>query len=201
MRHARRHRRLNRPLTARKSLLRHLVSGLVLHERITTTFARAKETQRLADHLITWGKEGSLSARREVFDVLQDRTLTKRLFADVAPLFQDRQGGYTRVIRLNHRRGDGAALAMLELVQHTTTAQAPATAKPKKKVVRPPAPVGEAASSAKERVEAPTTSIAETPPAATTPQAAPSAEAPKTGKPKRFLEGLRDIWRRKKTDE
>lgn len=190
MRHAKHSQRLSRPLTSRKSLLRHLVTGVVRHERITTTVARAKATQRLADRLITLGKDGSLTARREVFNVLQDRTLTKRLFAEVAPLFQERRGGYTRVVRLSRRQGDGAELALLELVAHTTKIQAPAPAKAKKKNASAGKPSAQAASPATEGAA---------------PAVAPAAEAPKKPaaekKPKRFLQGLRDAWRRKKTDE
>ena len=199
MRHAKQSQRLSRPLTSRKSLFRHLLTGVVRHERITTTFARAKATQRLADRLITLGKDGSLSARRQVFDVLQDRTLTKRLFAEVAPLFQERQGGYTRVVRLNRRQGDGAELALLELVAHTTKIQP--TAKPKKKSAAAAAP-GEKPSAAPKAKE-PETQATGTPSPAT-PSEAPAAETTKPAaqsKPKRFLQGLRDAWRRKKTDE
>ena len=198
MRHAKRSQRLSRPLTSRKSLLRHLASGLVEHERITTTFARAKETQRLADRLITWGKDGSLAARREVFTILQDRTLTKRLFAEIAPLFQERRGGYTRVVRLNTRRGDGAQLALLELVAHTTIVAPPKpAAKPKSKTAAAKEPRKE---SEKDRTAA--TPEGEAPRAAAEPSA-PSAESakPAKSKPKGFLAGLRDAWRRKQTDE
>ena len=185
MRHAKQSQRLSRPLTSRKSLFRHLLTGVVRHERITTTFARAKATQPLADRLITLGKDGSLAARRQVFDVLQDRTLTKRLFAEVAPLFQERHGGYTRVVRLRRRRGDGAELALLELVAHTAPVQP--VSKPKKKSATTPAAD---ASTATAKTAAP-----EPVPAEQTPK--PAAES----KPKRFLQGLRDAWRRKKTDE
>ncbi len=203
MRHAKRSQRLSRPLTSRKSLLRHLVSGLVKHERITTTFARAKETQRLADRLVTWGKNGSLAARREVFTVLQDRTLTKRLFAEVAPLFQDRRGGYTRVMRLQTRRGDGAQLALLEFVAHTaviSSSPKPSAASKKKAATKSDAVKAPRKESSREPAAAPST-----PGAAATedPAATPSeAEPPKAAKPKKgFLSGLRDAWRRKKTDE
>ena len=211
MRHAKRSQRLSRPLTSRKSLLRHLVSGLVKHERITTTFARAKETQRLADRLVTWGKDGSLAARREVFTVLQDRTLTKRLFADVAPLFQDRRGGYTRVMRLQTRRGDGAQLALLEFVAHTAVVSPPKpAAKPKKKTAAPASTKAEAAQEprkeqAHDRAAAASAPGAASGAAAATPEApAPadvSKQKPDAAKPKGFLAGLRGAWRRKKTDE
>ena len=210
MRHAKRSQRLSRPLTSRTSLLRHLVSGLVQHERITTTFARAKEAQRLADRLITWGKNGSLAARREVFSVLQDRTLTKRLFADVAPLFQDRRGGYTRVMRLQTRRGDGAQLALLELVAHTAVISQPKpAAKPKKKTAAA-STKADAAPGPRKAQEHDRAATASTPAEASdvtaaTPEAPAPSEAskkkPDAAKSKGFLAGLRGAWRRKKTDE
>ena len=198
MRHAKHMLRLGRSLPGRKSLLRDLVSGLVLHERITTTFTRAKAAQRLAEHLITCGKDGSLQARRQVFSVLQDRTLTKRLFAEVAPLFQDRQGGYTRVVRVNRRRGDGAEMAVVELVAHTVKAAPASAASAKAKALRGAKPAERGKRKEPER-EAPQAAVPETSPAAAPEQ--PSAPTPQPAKPKKFLEGLRNAWRRKKNDE
>ena len=113
MRHAKRNQRLSRPTEARDALVNSLVRNLAIHGRITTTLARAKEASRVADRLVTWGKDGSVHARRQAFRILQDRTLVKQLFADVAPRFTDIPGGYTRVVRLTIRRGDGAQKALL----------------------------------------------------------------------------------------
>ena len=113
MRHARSSQRLSRPTEARDALVNSLVRNLVTHGRITTTLARAKAASRVADRLVTWGKDGSVHARRQAFRILQDRTLVKQLFADVAPRFTDVPGGYTRVVRLTIRRGDGAQKALL----------------------------------------------------------------------------------------
>ena len=113
MRHAKRNQRLSRPSEHRQALLNGLVKGLVVHDQVRTTHARAKEAQRLADRLVTLGKEGSVHSRRQAFRTLQDRTLVKRLFAEIAPRFMDVPGGYTRVVRMAYRRGDGAQRALL----------------------------------------------------------------------------------------
>ncbi|MBI4354005.1 MAG: 50S ribosomal protein L17 [Candidatus Omnitrophica bacterium] len=117
MRHARGGRRLSRGSEQRAALLANMAKNLLRHGRIRTTVAKAKETSRVADRLITWGKEGSVHARRAAFDLLQDRSLVKQLFAEIAPRCATVQGGYTRVIRLAPRAGDGAPQALLELTQ------------------------------------------------------------------------------------
>ena len=129
MRHRRRTQRLSRNKSERKALLRNLVRGLFIHQRIRTTIAKAKEAQRLADRLITLGKKGDLHSRRLGFAILQDRGLTTKLFKEIAPLFKDRKGGYCRIIRFGIRRGDGAQLGILELTEKRFVA---AKVKPKK---------------------------------------------------------------------
>jgi len=124
-----------------------LVRNLVVRDQIETTHARAKEAQRLADRLVTLGKDGSIHARRRAFRVLQDQGQVKRLFADIAPRFVDCAGGYTRVIRLGRRRGDGAQLAVLSFSR--LPAAQPAVAAP----TGPKAP--EPTAAAPTRVEAP----------------------------------------------
>lgn len=113
MRHATRSRRLARPKAHRKALLNNLVKNLVQHGHITTTVVRCKEAQRVAEKLVTYGKDGSIHARRQAFRVLQDRTLVKQLFGEIAPRFTEVNGGYTRVVRSRVRAGDGAQLAVL----------------------------------------------------------------------------------------
>ena len=115
MRHARRSQRLSLPSDQRQAVVNRLVCNLVVHGQIRTTFARAKEAQRLADRLVTLGKEGSVHSRRRAFRILQDLSLVKQLFAEIAPRYVDISGGYTRVTRLALRRGDGAQLALLAL--------------------------------------------------------------------------------------
>ncbi len=113
MRHATQSQRLSRKSSHRDAMLDNLVKSLIVHGQIRTTHARAKQAQRLADRLVTWGKDGSVHARRQAYRVLQDRFLVKQLFADIAPRFIDAPGGYTRVIRLGLRRGDGAQKSVL----------------------------------------------------------------------------------------
>jgi len=90
--------------------------ALVEHERLETTVARAKELRRVADRLVSWGKEGSLHARRRAQAVLQQHGLVVKLFNDIAPRIGERPGGYTRIIKTRRRFGDGAPMAMVELV-------------------------------------------------------------------------------------
>lgn len=98
-------------------MLENLVTALLTHQEIKTTLQKAKAAQRLADRVITLGKTDTLAARRQAFSHLQDRTLISKLFKEVAPRFKDRKGGYTRILHLTRRKGDGAQLALLELTE------------------------------------------------------------------------------------
>ena len=109
-------RRLGRPTGHRKALFRNLVTDLIRHEKITTTETKAKEIQSLAEKMITLGKKGDLSARREVAKVIMDKAVAKKLFDEVATRYADRNGGYTRVVKIGPRRGDAAPMAAIELV-------------------------------------------------------------------------------------
>jgi large subunit ribosomal protein L17 len=111
--HRKKFRKLNRAPAHRKTLLANIVKELIEHGKVDTTVARAKESARLAERLITWAKRNDLHARRLVFSVLQDPDLTDKLFSDIAPKFAGRAGGYTRVLKLPPRQGDGADLARL----------------------------------------------------------------------------------------
>lgn len=117
MRHNRRTKRFARSFGERKAMLENLVSSLLTHQQITTTLPKAKEAKRLADQVITLGKTDSLHSRRMAYSVLQDHQLTSKLFKEVAPRFKDRKGGYTRILHLQRRKGDGAELALLELTE------------------------------------------------------------------------------------
>ena len=117
MRHNRQTHRFGRNPKERKAMLENLVASLLHHQQITTTLQKAKAAQRLADRVITLGKDDTLHARRQAFSYLQDRTLTTKLFKEVAPRFKDRKGGYTRILHLSRRKGDGAELALLELTE------------------------------------------------------------------------------------
>src|ERR1700693_1455883 len=100
----------------RRAVLRNLVTNLIEKERIHTTLRRAKATRPLAERMITLGKRDSLHARRQAASFLQTPEAAKKLFADLAPRFADRPGGYTRIIRVGWRIGDGAELAILEFI-------------------------------------------------------------------------------------
>jgi large subunit ribosomal protein L17 len=117
MRHRKDHRKLNRATDQRLALLRNLVASLFRHDKIVTTLPKAKEARRLADKLITLARRdhNELSARRQVLRHITDRDIVKHLFEEIAPRFRERPGGYTRIVRVGKRRGDGAQLAALEL--------------------------------------------------------------------------------------
>ena len=106
-----------RLLGQRKALMNNLVKALLQNERIETTLARAKETGRLSEKLITFGKKGTVHARRQAYKILKNRDLVKKLFDEIAPKYKDRNGGYTRVIKTGFRIGDAAPTAIVEFVE------------------------------------------------------------------------------------
>ena len=108
--------KLERPTDHRLAMLRNQVTDLLRHEKIVTTEAKAREVRGIAERMITWGKQGSLHARRQVLRVVSDKETVKKLFDDLGPRFADRAGGYTRIVRLGPRKGDAARMAQLELV-------------------------------------------------------------------------------------
>ncbi len=97
-------------------MLRNMATSLLRHDRITTTDAKAKELRRWADWLITLGKDGTLHARRRALAFVQDKAVVARLFNELGPRFQDRHGGYTRIVKVGRRRGDAAPLSIIELI-------------------------------------------------------------------------------------
>ena len=109
-------RKLSRYRDQRVALLRGLVSELIIHERITTTLAKAKETRVMAAKLITHGKKGNLHHRRWAMAQVPNSQVVKKVFDDVAVRYADRPGGYTRVLKLGPRNGDAAEMAIIELV-------------------------------------------------------------------------------------
>jgi len=96
--------------------MRNLVTSLLDHERITTTIAKAKESRRYVDKMITLGKDGSLSARRRALDFIKSRDVVAKLFSKLAERYAQRNGGYTRIYRVGTREGDNAEMAIMELV-------------------------------------------------------------------------------------
>ena len=116
MRHRYGGRKLGRTTAHRDMLLRNLATSLVEKERVRTTVAKAKEVRPLAEKVITLGKTGTLAARRRALAVLVKEDAVTRLFDTVAPRFAERNGGYTRIVKLGPRKGDGAEMAVIELV-------------------------------------------------------------------------------------
>jgi large subunit ribosomal protein L17 len=117
------------------SLLRNLAASLIEHERIRTTEAKAKELRPFVEKLVTLGKRDSLHARRRALSILPQKDVVRKLFSEVSPRFSERPGGYTRILKLGHRQGDGASMAFIEFVDFKFAgAEAPPPEeKPKKK--------------------------------------------------------------------
>lgn len=117
MRHKVAGRILGRPTGHRIAMYRNLVTDLLDYEKITTTEAKAKEVRSLADKVITLGKNGSLHSRRQALSFVMNKKIADKVFTELAPRFAERPGGYTRIIRLGPRLGDGAAMVQLELIE------------------------------------------------------------------------------------
>lgn len=115
--------KLSRNMAQRKALLRDLVTDLIIYERIETTEAKANELKRLADRMVTLGKRGDLAARRLAARLVRfekddkGQYAIQKLFSEIAPRYADRNGGYTRVLKLGTRRGDAAPMAIIEFVR------------------------------------------------------------------------------------
>ena len=116
MRHKKVNAKLNRTAGHRKALYSNVATSLFEHKQIKTTTAKAKAVRKTVDRLITFAKRGTLADRRQVLRTIRDRSVVKNLFDEIAPTYKERHGGYTRVIKLGRRRGDGAEMALLELV-------------------------------------------------------------------------------------
>jgi len=141
MRHNKSGRRLGRNSSHRSAMMRNMVTSLLEHEKITTTDCRAKELRKVAEKMITLGKRGDLHARRQVLQVVRDSKVVAKLFERLAPRYQDRPGGYTRIIKLSNRLGDNASQSIIELVEEGFTPR------PRKQAAAEPvaAPVAEPA--------------------------------------------------------
>src|SRR5213593_1128521 len=116
MRHQKKTIKLGRTAEHRKALLANQVCSLIEHQRIRTTLAKAKAVRPLAEKMVTLGKKGSIHARRTAFAVLRQKDAVKKLFDEIAPRTADRNGGYTRIIKLGQRKSDAAPIAYLEWV-------------------------------------------------------------------------------------
>ena len=117
MRHQNSLRKFNRTAAHRKSLFRNMATSLILHERFETTVEKAKDLRRVAEKLVTIGKVDTLAARRQAFSYVMDKAAVHKLFADIAPRFKSRNGGYTRVLRTRVRHGDTAEMAVVEFLK------------------------------------------------------------------------------------
>jgi large subunit ribosomal protein L17 len=116
MRHLNAHRKLSRNTSHRRALLRNLVTDLLDHGRLMTTLPKAKEVRPLVEKMITLGKRDNLHARRQLHSFLLRDAVAKKVFDTIAPRFAGRNGGYSRIIKLGNRKGDGADLAIIELL-------------------------------------------------------------------------------------
>lgn len=125
MRHQNKTVKLGRTAEHRKALLANQVCSLIEHQRIKTTLAKAKAVRPLAEKMVTLGKNGSLHARRTALAVLRQKNAVKKLFDDIAPRSADRNGGYTRIIRLGQRKSDSAQVAFLEWVDSPRVVEEP----------------------------------------------------------------------------
>ena len=119
MRHKVDGRKFRRTHSHRKALLKNLAISLILHERIETTVAKAKELRRVVERMITLGKRGDIASRRRAFALLRHEPSVAKLFSTFSDRYKTRNGGYTRIIKFRKRMGDGAELAFIELIDRT----------------------------------------------------------------------------------
>lgn len=124
MRHNKAGRRLGRTTSHRIAMFRNMVTSLLNHERVVTTDAKAKEIRSVAEKMITLGKRGDLHAMRQAAAYIREKSVVTKLFSTIAPRYKERQGGYTRIIKLGQRLGDAAPLSVIELVQEEVTPKA-----------------------------------------------------------------------------
>jgi large subunit ribosomal protein L17 len=185
MRHLKSGRKLGMPKSHRDSMLANLATSILDKERIITTVAKAKEARSVVERLITFGKKGGLNSIRQAGKTITDKTILHKLFSDIAPSFKEREGGYTRIIKLGERKGDNALMAIIELTGRGGEEIARLRKKRKKGDSAPgsapaQAPAVKAAAEKDQSAAAPK---AEKPAKAAKP-AKPKAEKAKTEKPK-----------------
>ncbi|OBJ74006.1 50S ribosomal protein L17 [Mycobacterium sp. 1274756.6] len=166
-----------------KAILANLATALFEHGRIRTTEAKARALRPYAEKLITHAKKGTLHNRREVLKKIRDKDVVHILFAEIGPHFADRNGGYTRIIKLDSRKGDNAPMAVIELVQEkTVTSEAEraqrAAAKQAAKAAAETQPAAEADAEAQPEAEADVADAPDAPDAEATPEAAAEETAP-----------------------
>ena len=154
MRHQRAGKKLGRDSSHRRALYANLAGALIEHGRIRTTVTKAKAVKPIAEQMITLGRRGDLHARRQATAFLRSRDVVHKLFAEVAPLFKDRPGGYTRIVKIGPRPGDAAEMAYLELVDEAYVA--------KEREARTPEPVAAPEPVAEEPEEVSDTEVSDT---------------------------------------
>lgn len=120
MRHRVEGRKFGREIDARRLMICNLVKSMIEHGQITTTLAKAKELRGFVERVVTYGKNDTVHSRRLAYSILGSRDLVKKLFTEIAPAFEGRQGGYTRVIKAGFRRGDSAPMAIIQFVEEST---------------------------------------------------------------------------------
>lgn len=133
MRHGVHKKQFGRHTSHRQAMMRNMVTSLIELERITTTLPKAKELRRLADRMVTLAKQESLHARRRAASVVRNRKAVRKLFEEIGPRFKSRNGGYTRILKLGTRWGDGAPMAFVEYVGYLPKTKAVAEGKEAKK--------------------------------------------------------------------
>jgi len=186
MRHRKFSQRLSRPQGARRAALRGLVISLLKYQKIKTTKAKAHLAQSLAERLITLGRKNTLAARRQAYRILDDRDTVRKLFSQLAPLFKERTSGFSRIIHYSRRRGDGTELVFLELTEKLSTV--------KPKEVKKGKPAQEPAPSEKVERTKPRLSEAKPQEKPKFPKERPAKEL----KPKKFLGGLRRLFKKER---
>lgn len=167
MRHGKKHNHLGRTDSHRKAMLANMASSLILHKRIQTTLAKAKELRKYVEPLITKSKSDTTHSRRTVFSYLQNKDVVTILFREVAEKVATRPGGYTRILKLGNRSGDNAEMALIELVDYNETYK-DSVAQPEKKATRRR---GSGKSKTTDETAAPVEAVAETPVEETSPEA------------------------------
>ncbi len=123
MKHNIKNKKLNKNSSHRKAMFKNLSNALIKHEQITTTLPKAKELKRFVEKIITLGKNANLNSRRKTLSILQDEKMTKKIFDTFATRYKERNGGYTRIIKLGKRFGDNAPTAIIELVDRDEDAK------------------------------------------------------------------------------
>ena len=123
MKHNIKNKKLNKTSSHRKAMFMNMSNSLIKHEQITTTLPKAKELKRFVEKIITFGKKGSLESRRKAISILQDQKMAKKIFDVLAVRYKERNGGYTRIIKLGNRFGDNAPTAVIEFVDRDEDAK------------------------------------------------------------------------------